>query len=141
MAEQKDRLSMIVFSGTVDKLYPVAILASGAVMMEQEVEIFLTFWGLYAFRKGEPERNVRVSADFADFAPKMQAMLQEKKVPSWLQILRQARELGKVKVHACGMTMDLFGWTKDDLEDVVDDVVGVAEFVDLAREGKVTLFI
>ncbi len=141
MAEQKDRLSMIVFSGTVDKLYPVAILASGAVMMEQEVEIFLTFWGLHAFRKGEAERNVRVSADFADFAPKMQAMLREKKVPSWLDTLRRAKELGRVKVHACGMTMDLFGWTKDDLEEVVDDVVGVAEFVDLAREGKVTLFI
>lgn len=141
MAEQKDRMSMIVFSGTVDKLYSVAIMASGGVMMEQEVEIFLTFWGLMALRKGEAEKNTRVSADFAEFAPQVTAALREKRVPSWLQMLRQARELGTVRVHACGMTMDLFGWAKDDLEDVVDDVVGVGEFVDLAKDGKVTLFI
>jgi peroxiredoxin family protein len=61
-----DRLSMVVFSGTVDKLFPVAILASGAVAMEQDVNIFLTFWGLDAFRKGEPQKNMRMSKDFED---------------------------------------------------------------------------
>lgn len=140
-AGQKDRMSMIVFSGTVDKLYPVAIMASGAVMMEQEVEIFLTFWGLLAFRKGAAETNTRVSADMADLAPRMMQAMREKRVPSWLHTLRQAKELGRVKVHACGMTMDLLGLTLADLEDIVDDVVGVGEFVDRAKDGKMTLFI
>lgn len=139
MAEE--RFSMVVFSGTVDKLYPVAIMASGAVAMGMEVDIFVTFWGLQAFRKGNPAQLTRVSKDFEDQAGAMMQILQEKKVPSWYDTLRRAKELGNVRVHACAMTMDLFGLSKDDLDPIVDDVVGVGEFVDRAKEGKVTLFI
>ncbi len=138
-----DRLSMIVFSGTVDKLFPVAILASGAVAMGQEVDIFLTFWGLEAFRRGAPQQNMRFSKDFEDKAPAMAALMQQKQVPSWYETLRKAKELGNgaVRVHACAMTMDLMGLTQDDLDPIVDDVVGVGEFVEEAQKGKITLFI
>lgn len=132
---------MVVFSGTVDKLYPVAIMASGAVAMGMEVDIFVTFWGLQAFRKGNPRQLQRVSKDFEDQAGAMMQIMQEKNVPSWYDTLLRAKELGNVRVHACAMTMDLFGLTKEDLDPIVDDVVGVGEFVDRAKEGKVTLFI
>jgi peroxiredoxin family protein len=138
-----ERLSMIVFSGTVDKLFPVAILASGAVAMEQQVDIFLTFWGLEAFRKGAPQQNMRMSKDFEDKGKAMMALMMEKKVPSWYETLKKAKELGNgnVHVHACAMTMDLFGLKQTDLDPIVDDVVGAAEFVEEAQKGKITLFI
>ncbi len=143
MDELAERLSMVVFSGTVDKLFPVGILASGAVAMGMEVDLFLTFWGLDAFRKGEPQRNMKFSGDYADKAPAMMQMMIKKKVPSWYQTLRTAKEMGNgmVKVHACAMTLDLMGLGKEDLDPIVDDIVGVGEFMDRAREGKVTLFI
>lgn len=136
-----ERMSLVVFSGTVDKLMPVAILTSGAVAMGMEVEIFLTFWGLDAVRKGRPETLTRMSRDYEDLAPALAALMREKEVPSWYTTLRAAKEIGPVTIHACAMTMDLQGLTKDDLDDIVDDVVGAAEFVDRAREGRITLFI
>ena len=138
-----ERLSMIVFSGTVDKLFPVAILASGAVAMEQEVDVFLTFWGLEAFRKGAPQQNMRMSKDFEDKGQAMMALMQQKNVPSWYETLRKAKELGNgnMRVHACAMTMDLLGLKQNDLDPIVDDVVGVGEFVENAQKGKVTLFV
>lgn len=135
-----NRLSMIVFSGTVDKLYPVAILASGAVAMGQEVRIFLTFWGLMALKKGAAAQ-LQVSKDYEAMGAEMARIMQEKKVPSWLDTLRTAKELGDVKVYACGMTMDLFQLKLEDLEDVVDGVAGVGEFVEEARQGEISLFI
>jgi peroxiredoxin family protein len=138
MAEE--RLSMVVFSGTIDKLMPVGIMASGGVAMGQDVEIFLTFWGLMAFKKGAAQQ-LPISKDFEQMGPMMMQIMKEKAVPSFLDTLRTARELGQVKVHACGMTMDLFGLKLEDLEDVVDDVVGVGEFIESAKEGKMTLFI
>ncbi|MDR5695286.1 MAG: DsrE/DsrF/DrsH-like family protein [Armatimonadota bacterium] len=138
-----ERISMIVFSGTVDKLFPVAILTSGAVAMEQEVDIFLTFWGLMAFRKGQPQANRKISKDFEEEGKAMMALIQEKNVPSWYETLKKAKEMGngKVRIHACAMTMDLLGLKKEDLDEIVDDVVGVGEFVEEAQKGKVTLFI
>lgn len=139
-AMAEERLSMVVFSGTVDKLMPVGILASGGVAMGLEVNIFLTFWGLLAFRKGAAQ-NLPVSQEFEQMGPAMMQIMHERAVPSFIDTLRTAREIGNVKVYACGMTMDLFGLTLEDLEDVVDGIAGVGEFVETAKEGKITLFI
>lgn len=136
----KERLSMIVFSGEMDRLLPVGILASGAIAMGQEVRIFLTFWGLMAMRKGA-FFQMPVSPSFAGMVGDLGKTLQEKKIPGLVDQLRTAKELGDVEIVACGMTMDLFGLKLEDLEDVVDGVAGVGEFIETAKEGHTTLFI
>ncbi len=141
MMDMSEKMSIIVFSGTVDKLYPVGILASGAVAMGMDVDIFITFWGLNAFRKDQITQNTKISRDFEEMGAAMMQMMQSKKVPSWYEILKRAKEVGNVKIHACSMTMDLMGMTKDHLADIVDDVVGVGSFIDLAKDSKITLFI
>lgn len=136
-----DKLTIICFSGTVDKLMAVSTLATGAAAMGQEVDIFLTFWGLHAFRKDQVRTNMKFSAEFTEFAePAMQAM-QAKGVRHWLDTLYDAQEIGEVHVNACSMTMELFGWTKDDLDPIVEDVIGVATFVEQAKDAQITLFI
>lgn len=132
---------MVVFSGTVDRLYPVAIMASGAVAMGMDVDVFLTFYGLDAFRKGGPQTNRKMDVNYEEIAPQLTAMMKEKKVPSWYDMLGQAKEMGNVKVHACAMTLDLMGLKQEDLDPIVDDVVGVGQFVSEAKEGEMTLFI
>jgi len=134
-------MSLIVFSGTVDKLLAASILATGAAAMGLEVEIFLTTWGLEAFRKDAYKTNTRISKDFEDYAPAMMEAMQAKQAPSWMSNILSAREVGEVKIFACSMTMELFGITLADLEPIVDDVTGVATFVERAKEGNITLFI
>jgi len=136
-----NRLSMVVFSGTVDRLYPVAIMASGAVAMGMDVDIFVTFYGLEAFRNGQPEKNQKMDVNYAEIAPMLASMMKAKNVPSWYSMLLQAKEMGNVRVHACSMTLDLMGLKKDDMDPIVDDVVGVGEFVSNAKEGEITLFV
>jgi len=136
-----NKMSMVVFSGTVDKLYPVAIMASGAVAMGMDVDIFLTFYGLDAFRKGQPQQNRKMDVNYAELAPMLVQLMKEKNVPSWYEMLLKAKEMGKVRVHACSMTLDLMGISKEQLDPIVDDVVGVASFVSEAKEGEMTLFL
>lgn len=71
----------------------------------------------------------------------MAQQMQAKKVPSWMEHLMAAKEVGDVKVLACSMTLELFGWTKEDLEPIVEDVAGVATFVDRAKDSTIILFI
>lgn len=132
---------MVVFSGTVDKLYPAAIMASGAVAMGMDVEIFLTFYGLDSFRKGMPQKNQKMDVNYAELAPMLAQLMKEKNVPSWYDMLLKAKEMGNVRVHACAMTLDLMGLTMEQLDPIVDDVVGVGEFVSNAKEGEITLFL
>jgi peroxiredoxin family protein len=134
-------MSLVVFSGTVDKLMAASILATGAAAMGLEVELFLTTWGMMAFRKGDYKTNTRVSKDFEEYGPVMMEAMQAKKAPSWMDNLLGAKEVGDVKIYACSMTMELFGLHLSDLEPIVDDVTGVAAFVERAKEGRITLFI
>ncbi|HCF87750.1 MAG TPA: peroxiredoxin [Ktedonobacter sp.] len=137
----EEHMSIIVFSGTVDKLLAASILTTGGAAMGLEVEVFLTTWGLEAFRKEGYKTNVRVSKDFEDYAPVMMEQMMVKKVPSWMENFQNAKEIGDVHIYACSMTMELFGMKLQDLEPIVDDVTGVAVFVERAKEGKITLFI
>jgi peroxiredoxin family protein len=136
-----DRMSIIVFSGTVDKLLAASILTTGGAAMGMEVEVFLTTWGLEAFRKDGYKNNMRVSKDFEDYASVMMQQMMTKKVPSWMDNFKGAKEVGDVKIYACSMTMELFDMKLEDLEPIVDDVTGVATFVERSKEGKTTLFI
>src|SRR5665213_2569490 len=79
-----EKMAIILFSGTVDKLMAASILASGGVAMGLDVDIFLTTWGLHAFRKGAAATNTKISKEYEEFAPAMMAAMQAKKVPSWL---------------------------------------------------------
>ncbi len=136
-----DRMSLVLFSGAVDKLLAASILTTGAAAMGMEVDIFLTTWGIDAFRKDAYKTNTRVSKDFEDYAPVMLEAMQAKKAPTWMENLQGAREIGDVKISACSMTMELFNLKLDDLESIVDDITGVATFMERAQESKVTLFI
>ncbi len=62
---QENKLSMIVFSGELDKLLASMIIAAGAAAMGMKVVLFFTFWGTAALRK--PEASVRGK----DFMAKM----------------------------------------------------------------------
>jgi peroxiredoxin family protein len=136
-----ERMSLIVFSGTVDKLMAASILATGGAAMGLEVEVFLTTWGLEAFRKDGYKTNTKISKDFEEYAPIMMEQMMVKHVPSWMENFQNAKEIGEMKVYACSMTMELFGIKLSDLEPIVEEVTGVATFVERAKDGKITLFI
>jgi peroxiredoxin family protein len=138
--EDNENYSIVLFSGTVDKLLAAVTLVSGAAAMGKKVNLFLTYWGVVAFRKGDWKTNRRFSKDFEDYAgPAFEAM-QVKNVPPWLETLQVAMELGDVSVKACAATMDMFDIKLEDLEPVVSEVTGVASFIG-DSEGGTTLFI
>src|SRR5437763_11188321 len=89
----EERRSVIVFSGTVDKLMAASILATGGAAMGLEVEVFLTTWGLEAFRKGGYKTNMKVSKDFEEYGPVMMEQMMAKKVPSWMENVDSAMEI------------------------------------------------
>jgi peroxiredoxin family protein len=135
-----EKFSIVLFSGTVDKIMAATTMIAGAAAMGKDVTLFLTFGGLIAFRKDAWKTNQQFSADFADYAGPAMEMMQAKQVPHWMTTLQQAREIGNVTVKACGATMDLFDIKLEDMEPMVAEVTGVASFIEEA-EGGTTLFI
>lgn len=152
--------AIVLFSNDLDKALAALILACGMAASGAQVGIFFTFWGLSVLRR-DPAPAVRKSLMarmFGLMLPKgatrlalskmhmggmgtamMKQVMAGQHVPSLPELLNQARGLG-VKFIACDMAMGVMGITREELIEV-DEVAGVAGFVEMARHSGTTLFI
>jgi peroxiredoxin family protein len=130
MDETEDTLSLVLFSGTDDKLSAAAVLAVGGAVMGRKVNLFLQYWALDAFRADRIGKDHGVSPEAGpEGATYMRLMREEGGQQHWSELLAQAKDVGEVGIHACALSMDMFGITKDELDPLVDDVEGVAAFM------------
>jgi len=59
----KNKTTIVLFSGEYDKAMAAYIIANGAAAYDHEVTIFHTFWGLNALRN---DNQVRVKKNFME---------------------------------------------------------------------------
>jgi len=154
--------TIILFSGEFDKVMAALIIANGAAAMGDDVTIFCTFWGLNILRKTEkvvtkdkkttlqsmfgrmmPKGTKKLGLSKMNFAgagsPMMRRATKDAGGMSLEELFDSAREQG-VKFVACTLSMDILGFTKEEL---IDDVEfeGVAAYLGHADEANVNLFI
>jgi peroxiredoxin family protein len=159
--EQKNKMSIIAWSGDLDKIWPTMILSTTAAASGMEVSIFFTFWGLFTLVKP----GVRVTGDnwmqkmlammnrpgidhtklskmnFKGMGPMMMKKLaREHKVASPGELLDMAKDMG-VKLMPCQMTMDLLGLKREDMIDGLEPPLGAASALLEMKESAVQLFI
>lgn len=127
-------LSLVLFSGTDDKLNAASVLTAGAAAMGRKVNVFLQYWALDAFRAERIHKDHGVAPEAG---PGGLAATQRHGGQHWSEIFRQAKDVGEVAIHACSLSMDMLGLTVDDLDALVDDQEGVASFF-LDVDGPVT---
>ena len=125
-----DSLSLILFSGTDDKLTSASVLVTGAAAMGRRVNVFLQYWGLDAFRKDRIAKDHGVSAEAGpEGAEAMRRLRERGGTQHWSQNLLMARDVGEVRITACALSMELLEITKDELDPMVDAVEGIASFM------------
>jgi peroxiredoxin family protein len=158
----ENKLSMIVFSGDLDKHLASLIIATGAAAMGMKVVLFYTFWGTAALRDPakKPGGKNFMGKMFGFMLPKgrnklklsqmnmagmgtamMKDLMKKKNVASLDQLFEVAAALG-VQINICEMSMDLMGMKLEEMIDYPNlKVVGVASFLADAKESAVQLFI
>lgn len=137
-----EKVTIIVHSGDMDKVYSAFIIANGALAMGMEASLFFTFWGLQRLKKGGLDKGPLSKMNMLGLGKWMvkQKMKKAGAVPME-KLLQDFRELGG-KILACDMTMEIMGIKKEDLrDDLISDYCGVGSYIDEARASKVTLFI
>jgi peroxiredoxin family protein len=145
-----ERVSIVLHSGDMDKMYSALIIANGALAMGMEASIFFTFWGLNRLKKDASWAMPPAGLDKGPLS-KMHMLgmgkwminqrMKKANVASLEQMMSDFLELGG-KVMACDMTMEIMGIRKEDLrEDLIGEYCGVGTFIQEARDSTVSLFI
>ena len=161
-ATPEDKISMIVFSGDLDKALAAFIIATGAVAMGLDVVMFFTFWGTPILRDKKKHVGGKdiMGKMFGTMLPTgiddvklskmnmggmgtamMKSLMKKKNVASLDQFIEMAAELG-VQIFICEMSMDLMGFKREEMIDYPNlTYCGVAKFLEEAQNSKIQLFI
>lgn len=137
-----EKITIIVQSGDMDKLYSALIVSNGALAMGMEASLFFTFWGLFRLKKGRLERGPLSKMNFFGLGKTMMLKRMKKSnVASLERLMSDFKELGG-NVIACEMTMDIMGLKRSDLkEEYIDEYGAVGTYIKEARKSAITLFI
>ena len=156
----KDALTLVVFSGELDKVLAAFVIANGAIAMGKKVTMFFTFWGLNSIRRNIPQASGKGVMDFmfGEMMPKgadklklsqmnmcgigtamMKNVMKNKNVESLPSLMASAIGAG-AQIVACSMSMDVMGIKKEELIDGVE-IGGVATFLSESDKSSATLFI
>ena len=155
----EDRVSLIVFSGDLDRVLAAFVIATGAAAMGQQVSMFFTFWGLSVLKKGTElsgksffqkmmalmspgsSNSLPVSKMnyFGVGAKMFRSMMKEKNVSSLEDMISLARELG-VRMIACEMSRDVMGIKESELVGGLE-CGGVATYLADSLKSRTSLFI
>jgi peroxiredoxin family protein len=167
MSEKK--LAIIATKGTLDWAYPPFILSSTAAALGYEVQIFFTFYGLQLLRKelnlkvsplGNPGMPMKmpfgpkwfqsinwnipnaVQAIIPGFESLATVLMKQTVKNNGVASIGELRDLCReadVKMIACQMTVELFGFQHSDFIDGLE-FGGAATFFEFAGESDICLF-
>ncbi|MFQ5527840.1 MAG: DsrE/DsrF/DrsH-like family protein [Thermoanaerobaculia bacterium] len=157
--QPEDRVSLVVFSGELDKVLAAFVIATGAAAVGQQVSMFFTFWGLNALKRdsklagknffekmmgvmspvGTEQLPVSTMNYFGIGAKMLRKMMKDKNVASLEEMMDLARELD-VKMVACEMSRDVMGISDEELVDGLESG-GVGSFLGDSLTSKASLFI
>jgi peroxiredoxin family protein len=153
------RAAIIASKGTLDWAYPPLILATTAAAAGMDTSVFFTFYGLNIIHKdsasklkvdpvGNPAMPMPmpipdIVSALPGMVPLASKMLRSRfakhNVATIGELLEAAKDIG-VRLIACQMTMEVFGYHEADFIDGVE-FGGAAAFMSLARRSHLTLFI
>ncbi len=156
-----EKMTLIVFSGELDKALAAFNLAIGAASMGMEVSMFFTFWGLNVIKKDEGSiRSKGIMRKMLNFMNRggagrlglskfhmfgmgkwmMGKLMKDTRFPTVQELMKMAHQSG-VKFIACTTSMGIMGIGKEAFIPEVDSYAGVATYLADARDGRVNLFI
>lgn len=149
-------ISIIVTKGDLDEAYPALILGSTAASFGWEVNMFFTFYGLDIVHE-KKHKNLKMSplGNTSMAVPNVISVLPwAEKIITWYmkrkmdkhgvasveELIELSQESG-VNLQACQMTMDLFGYSDQDLLEGVESGVGAATALNQMSDTDMQLLI
>jgi len=152
MGESIQKVSVVISKGSLDGIYPGLIMANGARAEGIEANLFFTFFGLDAIHRkhhehikistvGNPGLHVPTLVGGIPGVSSVVTHMMEKKmehldIPSIPEFIEMIADTG-AGIYACKASVDLFGLSKDDFVEQVDDIITVGDFYDRAAGGQI----
>lgn len=126
------KISIMVVSGSHERLQMAAMVASVGAVSGSEVSVFLSMNALHYFLKGD-DKSAPEEGQFGE-------LMSQKNVPPFKSLFENAVTLGDAKIYPCSMAMDVLEAKEDDLESYLSEPLGLTKFLSDAADSQVWSF-
>ncbi|MGE5159313.1 MAG: DsrE/DsrF/DrsH-like family protein [Gemmatimonas sp.] len=126
------KISIMVVSGSRERLQMAAMVASVGAVSGSEVTVFLSMNALSWFLKGK-RRQAPAEGEFGE-------TMESKNVPPFKDLFQKAVELGDAKIYPCSMAMDVLSTKREQLEPYLEEPLGLTKFLSDAAGSQVWTF-
>lgn len=140
MPKQKGRLVIFAHSGTYDRLHQVATIGLTAAAMGKEVFIILFFWALKKFSSGNLDR-LDFPVEYEGWGETIGKLVAERKMPAVSEMLRDAKQFGRVKIIVCSAGLEYMNIDRATLDPLIDDTWGLPTVLATLEDAETVLFI
>ncbi len=133
------KMCLVLVTGSMDKLTAAGVMLSGAIADDYQIDVYALIHGARAFLKANADNpeNLRM-AENTDLRPEFEAALKRLNVKPWIEFFREAKQMGDVKIHVCGLAGKIWGGEKlEDFDPIVDDIVGINECITKLQEADI----
>jgi len=138
---ENKKMTMALFSGSIDKLTAAGVVLSGAAADDMDVDVYVLLMGARAFVKGNQDK-INGMSEYPELKDEFIKSLEKLKVSTWIEFFEMAKDLTNVKIHICSLAGKMWGGQKmEDFIELVDDICGIGEYIESAQEADVHLFI
>lgn len=136
----KARFVIFAHNATYDKLHQTATLGLTAAAMGKDVTVVLLFWTIKKLAEGRLN-ELDFPPEYAQQAPEVARLLQERKVPLITEMFSEAKKVGQFKLIACSAGLEYMGVDAGVVAKGVDEVLGLPAILSLCAGAETTLFI
>ena len=152
MGDRIEKVSIVISKGSLEGVYPGLIMANGARAEGIDANLFFTFFGLDAIHAKRIE-HIKVAtvgnpgihmATIMGALPGMSGIathMMEKKmsaldIPPVHEFIEMISDTG-AGLYACKASVDMFGFSREDFIEQIDDIITVGEFYEQAAGGQI----
>jgi peroxiredoxin family protein len=152
LAPPLTKVAIVISHGSLEGVYPGLIMANGARMEGIDADVFFTFFGLEAIRRGRQD-SIKL-ATVGNPGLHVPTLLGGLPGMSGLATRMMKRQMAKLDIppvgefvelladsgahlYACKSSVDMFGLTSGDFVPQVDGIITVGEFYERAAGGEI----
>jgi peroxiredoxin family protein len=146
------KVSIIVSKGSLEGIYPALIMANGARAEGIEANMFFTFFGMDAVLQkrvdhikvatvGNPGMHIPtllggLPGMSALVTKMMSKKMNEIDIPPIHEFIEMIGDTG-AGMYACQASVDMFGLSKEDFVEQIQDIITVGDFYEMAAGGQI----
>ncbi|ADN50625.1 DsrE family protein [Vulcanisaeta distributa] len=133
------KLLILITNSTLDRLLTLGTITLGAVSMGHEVAIYATQSASFAFLRNYADKIGNYNGDSSlevlvnGVVNGYNNAVINGKFFKWYEMIKQAKEIGNVRVYVCTQPFELAGIkvSLGDFLDIVDELVMIGKYIEL----------